>query len=221
MTATAPTPEAPAGSPDPSVPPLGFRYLPGYLDKAQQVRLASIVEAVSAEAPFFRPAMPKSGRPFSVEMTNAGRIGWISDRAGYRYCERHPQTGRRWPPIDGEILDIWHAVTGYPAPTECCLVNYYAPGARMGLHQDRDETDFAAPVVSISLGDSAVFRMGGRTRRGPTRSMTVHSGDVVILGGEARLAFHGIDRVLAGSSRLLPQGGRINLTLRRVSRPVA
>jgi alkylated DNA repair protein (DNA oxidative demethylase) len=163
--------------------------------------------------------MPKSGRPFSVAMTNAGRFGWVSDRAGYRYAERHPGTGRPWPPIPAEILDLWREVTGYPAAPECCLVNYYAPDARMGLHQDRDEADFAAPVLSVSLGDSAVFRVGGRTRRGPTRSMTLHSGDIVVLGGEARLAFHGIDRVLGGSSRLLTRGGRINLTLRRVTRP--
>ncbi len=152
-------------------------------------------------------------------MTNAGRFGWISDRAGYRYAERHPATGRPWPDMPEEILDLWREVTAYPAAPECCLVNYYTPGARMGLHQDRDEADFAAPVLSISLGDSAVFRIGGRTRRDPTRSMTLHSGDIVVLDGDARLAFHGIDRVLGGSSRLLARGGRINLTLRRVTHP--
>ena len=198
-------------------PPRGFRYLPGYLDKARQVRLASIVERLMAEAPLFRPTMPRSGRPFSVSMTNAGRLGWVSDRAGYRYEERHPVTGRPWPPIAKEIDEIWRQVADYPAAAECCLINVYAPGTRMGLHQDRDEADFSAPVVSVSLGDSAIFRIGGLSRRGPTRSMTVHSGDVVVLAGEARLAFHGIDRVLSGSSRLLAEGGRINLTLRRVS----
>lgn len=199
----------------------GLRYLPGHLDKARQAHLASIVEDLIAAASLFRPTMPKSGRPFSVAMTNAGRFGWISDRGGYRYAERHPGTGRPWPPIPDEIFDLWREVVEYPAPPECCLVNYYAHSARMGLHQDRDEADFTAPVLSISLGDSAVFRVGGRTRRGPTRSMTLHSGDIVILGGEARMAFHGIDRVLGGSSRLLARGGRINLTLRRVTRPSA
>ncbi len=197
----------------------GFRYHPNHLDKARQSHLAAIVEELITAAPLFRPTMPKSGRPFSVAMTNAGRFGWISDRAGYRYAERHPATGRPWPDMPEEILDLWREVTAYPAAPECCLVNYYTPGARMGLHQDRDEADFAAPVLSISLGDSAVFRIGGRTRRDPTRSMTLHSGDIVVLGGDARLAFHGIDRVLGGSSRLLARGGRINLTLRRVTHP--
>jgi alkylated DNA repair protein (DNA oxidative demethylase) len=216
---TTPEAETAAGRPASNGVLSGFCYLPDHLDKARQTHLASIVEDLIAAAPLFPPTMPKSGRPFSVAMTNAGRFGWVSDRAGYRYAERHPGTGRPWPPIPAEILDLWREVTGYPAAPECCLVNYYAPDARMGLHQDRDEADFAAPVLSVSLGDSAVFRVGGRTRRGPTRSMTLHSGDIVVLGGEARLAFHGIDRVLGGSSRLLTRGGRINLTLRRVTRP--
>jgi alkylated DNA repair protein (DNA oxidative demethylase) len=156
----------------------------------------------------------------SVAMSNAGRFGWYTDKdGGYRYIERHPQTGRPWPAIPDEVLAVWEAVAQYPHAPECCLINLYRGGAKMGLHQDRDEEDFAAPVVSISLGDEALFRLGGTTRKGATRAMKLCSGDVVVLGGAGRLAFHGIDRVLAGSSRLIPGGGRINLTLRRVIRP--
>lgn len=198
--------------------PAGFRYLPGHLDAAAQAGLVETLRALVREAPLYRPAMPKSGRPFSVRMTNAGSHGWYSDRAGYRYVARHPETGRPWPAIPAALLALWREVAGYPADPECCLVNFYAPDARMGLHRDEDEETFAAPVVSLSLGDSAVFRIGGSERRGPTTSLKLHSGDVVVLDGAARLAYHGIDRVLGGSSRLLPDGGRVNVTLRRVTR---
>jgi alkylated DNA repair protein (DNA oxidative demethylase) len=157
-------------------------------------------------------------------MTNAGSHGWFSDREGYRYVARHPETGRPWPAVPAALLALWRAVADYPADPECCLVNVYAAAARMGLHRDADEETFAAPVVSLSLGDSAVFRIGGNERRGPTTSLRLQSGDVVVLAGAARLAYHGIDRVLGGSSRLLERegwegGGRINVTLRRVTRP--
>lgn len=202
----------------------GFRYLPGFLEPEAQAALVAELRALVAEAPLYRPTMPRSGRPFSVRMTNAGSHGWFSDKTGYRYVTRHPQTGRPWPAIPAVMERIWAEVADYPAGPECCLINFYAPEARMGLHRDQDEATFAAPVVSLSLGDSAVFRLGGPTRRGPTRSLKLHSGDVMILGGAARVAYHGIDRVLGGSSRLLvregwPDGGRINLTLRRVTRP--
>jgi alkylated DNA repair protein (DNA oxidative demethylase) len=197
----------------------GFECLPDYLDKARQETLRDVIMTVAARAPLFRPTMPRSGRPFSVLMTSAGPFGWVSDRSGYRYTRTHPQTGEPWPPIPEPIVELWREIGGYPAPPECCLINFYAAGTRMGLHQDRDEDDFTAPVLSVSLGDTAVFRIGGPSRRGPTRSMKLRSGDIVILRGPDRLAFHGIDRVLAGSSRLLPEGGRYNITLRRVTRP--
>ncbi|MGE5765990.1 MAG: alpha-ketoglutarate-dependent dioxygenase AlkB family protein [Bacteroidota bacterium] len=199
--------------------PEGFRYLPGFLTPEAQVSLIGALGSLMQAAPLYRPTMPKSGRPFSVRMTNAGSHGWFSDREGYRYVARHPQTGQPWPPIPAPLLDLWRAVAGYPADPECCLVNVYAAEARMGLHRDSDEATFAAPVVSLSLGDTAVFRIGGRERRGSTTSLRLQSGDVVVLGGAARLAYHGIDRVLGGSSRLVPGGGRINVTLRRVTRP--
>lgn len=198
----------------------GFRFLPGFLDAAQQRTLVDAVMAVLAEAPPYHATMPKSGARMSVAMSNAGHFGWYSDKeGGYRYIERHPFTDQPWPAIPAEIMAIWEAVADYDPPPECCLINHYREQAKMGLHQDRDEQDFKAPVVSISLGDEALFRLGGTTRKSPTRAMTLRSGDVVVLGGAARMAFHGIDRVRAGSSRLVPGGGRINLTLRRVMRP--
>lgn len=197
----------------------GFRRLPGHLSPARQTALLRAVNGIVETAPWVVPAMPRSGRPFSVRMTNAGPLGWVSDRDGYRYQPTHPDTGRPWPSIPEAALDIWREVAGWPLPPECCLVNLYRDGARMGLHQDRDEQDLAAPVVSVSLGDRALFRLGGTGRRDPTRSFWLESGDVVVLGGPSRLAFHGIDRVEAGSSGLVPGGGRINLTLRRVTGP--
>lgn len=207
--------------PDESNP--GFRFLPDYFDRAIQVRLIGELKSAIAESPFFTPTMPRTGKPFSVRMTNLGPLGWVSDRErGYRYQETHPLTGKPWPPIPATVLDLWRNVAGYPHLPEACLVNYYAPTARMGLHQDSDEEDFSAPVVSISLGDACLFRIGGRERGAATQSLKLASGDVVVLGGQARLAFHGVDRIYPGTSTLLsdwfPEGGRINLTLRRVSK---
>ena len=165
--------------------------------------------------------MPKSGKPMSVRMTNCGPLGWFTDEThGYRYQPTHPETGRPWPPIPEVLLRAWDDLAHYLHPPEACLINYYGADARMGLHQDRDEQDFTAPVVSLSLGDTGLFRIGGTTRGEPTQSFRLASGDAVVLGGPARLAFHGIDRIMPGTSTLLPQGGRINLTLRRVTQSI-
>ncbi len=197
----------------------GFRLIPGFLDRGAQDALLSALREVFEQAPPYTPRMPKTGKPMSVRMTNCGPLGWITDERGYRYQPHHPETGARWPPIPRLLLDAWQALAGYPHPPEACLVNIYGPAARMGLHQDRDEQDFAAPVVSLSLGDTCLFRIGGTGRKDPTRSVRLASGDAVVLGGAARLAFHGVDRILPGTSTLLSEGGRINLTLRRVTRP--
>lgn len=197
----------------------GLGIFPTFLDGARAAQLLAEVREVMRRAPPFRPTMPGTAKPFSVLMTNAGPLGWLSDRAGYRYEPRHPQTGRPWPPIPATALSVWREVTDYPVDPEACLVNIYGAGARMGLHQDRDEAALDAPVVSISLGNTGLFRIGGPNRRDPTRSLRLVSGDVVVLAGRSRMAFHGIDRILRGTSRLLPEGGRINLTLRRVTRP--
>ncbi|PJI38969.1 alpha-ketoglutarate-dependent dioxygenase AlkB [Ferrovibrio sp.] len=196
----------------------GFRLLLGFLDATRQRDLMAAVQAVLAEAPAYHAAMPKTGQKMSVAMSNAGALGWYTDKdGGYRYIAQHPETGRAWPAIPQIALDVWRAVVPEASEPEACLINLYRDTAKMGLHQDRDEADFSAPVVSISLGDEALFRLGGTTRKAPTRAFKLSSGDVLVLGGEARLAFHGIDRVLPGTSRLVPGGGRINLTLRRVT----
>jgi DNA oxidative demethylase len=198
----------------------GLRLLPGYLDGVAQKALLAEVRTVVKRAPLYTPRMPKTGKPMSVRMTNCGPLGWITDEHGYRYQAMHPDTGECWPPIPPVLLDIWSALAGYGHAPEACLINFYGPEAKMGLHQDRDEQDFDAPVVSLSLGDTCLFRIGGTRRSDPTRSARLASGDAVVLGGEARLVFHGVDRILPGTSMLLPDGGRINLTLRRVTRPV-
>lgn len=192
----------------------GFRLWPGRLSALEQAALLDEVLAAVRLAPFYRPVTPR-GSPLSVQMTNLGALGWVSDRRGYRYEPRHPLTGSPWPPIPEALLSLWAETTGGAPPPDACLVNLYRQGSRMGLHQDRDEADLAAPVMSVSLGDTAVFRLGVSTRRAPTRSVRLASGDVCLLSGPARLAFHGVDRILSGSSRLAPGGGRINLTLRR------
>ena len=191
----------------------GFRLWPGALSATAQSELLAGVLAAVEQSPFFRPVTP-GGRPFSVEMTNLGPLGWVSDRAGYRYQPTHPETGAPWPSMPETLLTLWSDLTGWPEPPDACLVNLYRGEARMGLHQDRDEQDHSAPVLSVSLGDTAVFRIGA-AEGGPTRTVRLASGDVCALTGPARLARHGIDRVIAGSSTLVPGGGRLNLTLRR------
>jgi alkylated DNA repair protein (DNA oxidative demethylase) len=195
----------------------GFGLWPGRLGPQTQVDLVAEVLAAAQEAPFYRPITP-GGRPMSVEMTNLGPLGWVTDRAGgYRYQDLHPITGKPWPAIPQVLLDLWAELAdpqGLSGPPDACLVNLYRDGARMGLHQDRDEADHSAPVLSVSLGDTAVFRIGPADG-GSTATVRLASGDVCALAGEARMARHGIDRVLGGSSRLIPGGGRLNLTLRR------
>ncbi len=197
----------------------GLRIYPAYLDRERQQRLVAAIHQVFAGAPLFTSRMPKSGRPMSVRMSNCGPLGWMSDERGYRYAPLHPETGRPWPPIPDALIAAWNDIARYPHPPEACLINYYGPDAKMGLHQDRDEQDFAAPVVSLSLGDSCLFRLGGEARGDATRSFRLNSGDALVLAGAARLAFHGVDRIYPGTSTLLAEGGRINLTMRRVTRP--
>ncbi|MBK8456176.1 MAG: alpha-ketoglutarate-dependent dioxygenase AlkB [Phyllobacteriaceae bacterium] len=197
--------------------PKGVRHIPGYLDRDAQEELVADIRAVVAAAPLFTPAMPRSGKEMSVRMTNCGALGWVTDRAlGYRYQATHPVTGKPWPAIPARLLEVWDALSACPRPPEACLVNFYADTAKMGLHQDRDEVDLDAPIVSVSLGDSCLFRIGGTSRSDRSVSFRLDSGDVVVFGGPSRLAFHGVDRIYPSTSALLKSGGRINLTLRRV-----
>ncbi|NEK20156.1 alpha-ketoglutarate-dependent dioxygenase AlkB [Rhizobium leguminosarum] len=196
----------------------GIRHLPGYLDRARQEALVEVIRTVVAEAPLYVPAMPGTGKPMSVRMTNCGPLGWVTDKErGYRYQPTHPAIGRPWPDMPQQLLDIWNDVSGYDKPPEACLVNFYSDEARMGLHQDKDEQDLKAPVVSISLGNSCLFRVGGLSRNDRTLSFKLSSGDLVVLGDKGRLCFHGVDRIHPATSTLLKNGGRINLTLRRVN----
>lgn len=200
-----------------------MQHLPAYFDQhAQSELLAEVLQVIHA-APPFTPRMPRTGKPFSVTMTNCGPLGWLSDTAGgYRYEPCHPVSGDPWPPMPQRLLGLWREVSDYPSPPEACLVNVYREGARMGLHRDENEEDFSAPVVSVSLGDTARFRIGGLARKDPTRSFDLASGDVIVLTGDTRLAYHGVDRIKPGTSDLLddlPDITRINLTLRRVTKP--
>lgn len=207
------SPEA-GGAAEPSRLLRGFALYERFLTPAAQEALVEDLRGVVAAAPLFSPQTPY-GKPMSVRMTSAGKYGWYSDRKGYRYVRRHP-SGGEWPPIPERVLAIWRAVSGVDRDPDCCLINFYGEGARMGMHQDRDEADFRWPVVSASLGDDALFRIGNLTRGGTTDSLWLRSGDVLVMGGEARLCYHGVDRIAFGTSGLLPEGGRINLTLRVV-----
>lgn len=190
----------------------GFAVHRGLLDAPAQGALMARVERIWAEAPPLRP-LTRWGRQMSVAMTSAGAVGWTTDRRGYRYEPAQPG-GRHWPPIPPMLLDLWRRVTDVPVLPDSCLVNLYRDGARMGLHQDRDEAELDWPVVSVSLGDDALFRIGNLERGGTTESVWLQSGDVVVMAGAARLTHHGINRIRPGSSSLVPGGGRVNLTLR-------
>jgi alkylated DNA repair protein (DNA oxidative demethylase) len=204
------------------IAPGAFLY-PAFLDAATQEALAAEIAGVIARAPLFVSRMPKSGLPMSVRMTNCGPLGWISvTPQGSRSEPRPPETGPPRPPIPQPLPDLWRAPTGYTTPPEACLVNGYADDAKMGLHQDRDEADFDAPILSLSLGADCRFRFGGSKRADRTVAVTLSSGDALVFGGQARLCFHGVDRILPSILTPLPaalagQGARVNLTLRRVT----
>lgn len=174
------------------------------------------VQAVADRSPFRRVITP-SGKSMSVEMTNCGTYGWTSDYRGYRYEKIDPKTGAEWPSLPVEFAVIAKSAArcaGYSEfEPDVCLINRYEPGSSMGLHQDRDEKDFTQPIVSVSLGLSIRFRIGGTLRHGATRGVTLHHGDVLVFGGPARHAFHGVGRLPNGIHPLTGTR-RINLTFR-------
>ncbi len=194
----------------------GALLLPGFASAAALELLAAL-RTVTAAAPWRHMVTPGGAR-MSVAMTNCGRVGWISDRRGYRYERLDPASGEPWPPMPPPLhaLALRAAAAAGHAHVEpdACLVNRYEPGARLTLHQDRNERDFAAPVVSISLGLPALFLFGGERRRDAVRRIALTHGDVVVWGGPARLAFHGI-AALADGQHALTGRCRINLTCRQ------
>lgn len=198
--------------------PKGFSHIPNHLDIVAQRELVDIIRDIVTQAPLYRPEMPNTGKPFSVRMTNCGELGWVSDRqSGYRYQTNHPKTDKPWPKIPDQLIEIWQELSGVEYSPEACLINFYDTSARMGLHQDNSEDNLDAPVLSISLGDTCQFRIGQITRGGQTKSIKLNSGDIVVLSGESRLCYHGVDKIYPDTSPLLKNGGRINLTLRRVT----
>lgn len=212
-------------SAEPLLPP-GCAHRPGRLAQTEQTALLAAVETCLTQAPLMRPMAPW-GKPLSVSMSNAGRLGWVTDRSGYRYQPTHPETGRPWPPIPTQLLTLWRSEAGVGGDPDCCLINHYPPGSRLGLHRDDTEAEWDHPVLSVSLGDAATFRIGGLKRSDPSRSLTLESGDMFLLAGPGRLAYHGIDRIKRRAPNLLdganlcggvgagPQGGgRLSLTLR-------
>ena len=206
---------SPMTAPGPHLDLRGVKVWPGLLGRPEQEAMLADIRAVMEAAPPFH-LVTRWGKPMSVAMTSAGSFGWYSDRRGYRYVDRHP-SGVPWPPIPPSVLAVWATVAPDARAPECCLINLYRGDARMGLHQDRDEADLSQPVVSISLGCDALFRVGSLERGGTTESLWLRSGDVLAIGGPARLVHHGVDRLREGSSDLVPGGGRINLTLRVVT----
>jgi len=198
--------------------PSGFAHYPAYFSPEQQQSLIDAVKAGVTQAPFFIPRMPRTGQPLSVVMSNFGPLGWVTDKdKGYRYQSLHPATQKPWPNMPELLRSMWDDVTDFDGPPEAGLINWYREGNKMGAHIDNDEQEARAPVVSVSLGDPAMFRMGGPKRGGPTKGLKLFSGDVVVMGGESRFCYHSVSRIFYGQSALVPRGGRINLTLRRVT----
>ena len=196
----------------------GFDYFPNYYSRLEQEDLLNDIRHIVKEAPLITPIMPKTGKEMSVRQTNCGELGWVTDKEqGYRYQKNHPITGKAWPDIPPSLQNLWQKLSGFPQPAEACLINFYAPQARMGMHQDKDEIELNAPVISISLGDSCLFRIGTTEKQGKTHSIRLNSGDVIMFGGKARLAYHGVDKIYPNTSTLLKVPGRVNLTLRRIS----
>ncbi len=198
--------------------PAGMVVLRGRLSRAEQAEFVRLAFEVADDAPFYTPVM-RGGAPFRVQMTSAGDIGWLSDEAGYRYARVHPETKRPWPEIPEPITSFAKAAAleaGFSGFTpDSCLFNLYRSDGKLGIHRDHVEQDRVSPIVSVSLGDSCVFKFGGLSKGGPFTDWTLVSGDVVVFGGPSRLAWHGVSKILRGTSDLIPGGGRMNLTVRR------
>lgn len=201
---------------DIALPLEGFLHHSQLLNIGEQRRLLADIQQCEIEAPYFQPTMPGTGQPLSVKMTSCGALGWVSDKSGYRYERNHPLTGKPWPSIPESALEVWRNCYDGRVEPDTCLINFYAPTARLGLHRDEDEDTYEYPIVSVSLGMAATFQIGGLRREDPKRSLRLFSGDIVVLGGNSRLAYHGVSRILKSQPDPLHLRGRVNLTLRRV-----
>ncbi len=194
----------------------GAALLRGFAKPVEAELIAALGEIVEA-APFRHMSTP-GGHRMSVAMTNCGRFGWVTDLSGYRYDRIDPESGKPWPPMLPVFVELAQraaAEAGFSAfAPDACLINRYEPGARMSLHQDKDEADFAAPIVSVSLGLPAIFLFGGLKRSDRPRRFRLEHGDVVVWGGPARLAFHGVAPLADGEHGVMGRR-RINLTFRR------
>lgn len=205
------------GPDDPPTPP-GMKVLRGRLNRADQEAVLRSALKIAETAPFYTPTM-RDGTPFRVEITSAGDVGWTSDDRGFRYVRKHPGNETPWPVIPARIIWLAKAVSeeagfrGFDPDT--CLVNLYRKDGKLGIHRDDDERDKEAPIVSVSLGDSCVFRFGGTSKSDPFTNWTLLSGDIVVFGGPSRLAWHGVTKIMRGTSDLVPGGGRVNLTIRK------
>jgi alkylated DNA repair protein (DNA oxidative demethylase) len=209
---------APARPPEPALRAIapGALLLCGFALSSAEALLAAIADVTHA-APFRQMQTP-GGKTMSVGLTNCGALGWVSDRSGYRYTERDPETQRCWPALPAVFLQLAQraaAQAGFPGfVPDACLINRYEPGTRLSLHQDRNECDFEQPIVSVSLGLPATFLFGGDARGDRAQRVPLVHGDVVVWGGPARLRFHGVLPIKEGTHPRLG-GVRINLTLRK------
>ena len=198
----------------------GFFLLKSKLTKVTQQEVLAAARAVVRSAPLFRPSMP-SGQSFNYSMTNCGDLGWVADRSGYRYQQTHPHTFKAFPAMPQVIKDLAIVIakeTGndnfYP---QSCLINLYRKGEKLGMHKDNTEENLSAPIISVSLGCTGIFILGGFLRTDETKQYIVQSGDVIVMGGESRNFFHSFKGIVPNTSNLLKDGGRLNLTIRQVN----
>ena len=202
---------------DPPSLPDGVFYLQNALNGRDTAVFSALKRILEAAPPTH--ARTRGGGTTSAAMTNCGRVGWWSDARGYRYQELHPVTQRPWPPIPNEFLETVKSITSHtPWPDflpDACLINYYGPKAKLGLHQDRDERDFAHPIVTLCLGDDADFLIGGLSRADRATAFVVSHGDAIVMGGESRMRFHGVRKIYSGTSPLAGIAGRYSLTFRK------
>ena len=198
----------------------GFLLLKSRLTKAMQQEILAAARTVVRQAPLFKPTMP-SGQSFNYSMTNCGELGWVADRHGYRYQQTHPHTFKVFPAMPQVIKDLAIVIAKETGNDnfcpQSCLINLYSKGEKLGMHQDNTEENKSAPIISVSLGDSGIFVLGGLLRNDKTRQYIVQSGDVIVMGGESRNFFHAFKGTVSNTSTLLKNGGRLNLTIRQVN----